>query len=102
MTTTQQKDYYKVLGVKRGASSDEIRKAYRRLARKCHPDVNPGDHSAEDRQHVAHPVGEERAIVSERVSLVSLIDLRGVGRLALRQEFPRQKQIGRSDGHAGT
>lgn len=49
MTTTQQKDYYKVLGVKRGASSDEIRKAYRRLARKCHPDVNPGDHSAEDR-----------------------------------------------------
>ena len=49
MTTTEQKDYYKVLGVKRGASSDEIRKAYRRLARKCHPDVNPGDQSAEDR-----------------------------------------------------
>ena len=49
MTTTQQKDYYKVLGVKRGASSDEIRKVYRRLARKYHPDVNPGDQSAEDR-----------------------------------------------------
>ena len=49
MTTTQQKDYYKVLGVKRGASSDEIRKSYRRLARKYHPDVNPGDQSAEDR-----------------------------------------------------
>ena len=49
MTTTQQKDYYKVLGVKRGASSNEIRKAYRRLARKYHPDVNPGDQSAEDR-----------------------------------------------------
>ena len=49
MTTTQQKDYYKVLGVKRGAASDVIRKAYRRLARKYHPDVNPGDQSAEDR-----------------------------------------------------
>ena len=49
MATTEQKDYYKVLGVKHGASSDEIRKAYRRLARKYHPDVNPGDQSSEDR-----------------------------------------------------
>jgi molecular chaperone DnaJ len=44
-----QKDYYKTLGVKRTASADEIRKAYRRLARKYHPDVNPGDKAAEDR-----------------------------------------------------
>lgn len=44
-----QEDYYKVLGVARGASADEIRKAYRRLARKYHPDLNPGDKSAEDR-----------------------------------------------------
>ena len=49
MTTTEQKDYYKVLGVKRGSSSEEIRKAYRRLARKHHPDVNPGDESSENR-----------------------------------------------------
>lgn len=42
-------DYYEVLGIKKGANADEIKKAYRRLARKHHPDVNPGDKSAEDK-----------------------------------------------------
>ena len=42
------KDYYKILGVTKSASSDEIRKAYRRLARKYHPDVNPDNKQAED------------------------------------------------------
>jgi len=44
-----QQDYYKVLGIGRSASEEEIRKAYRRLARKHHPDLNPGDKAAEDR-----------------------------------------------------
>src|ERR1700682_1616410 len=44
-----QNDYYKTLGVERGADAEEIRKAYRKLARKHHPDLNPGDKSAEDR-----------------------------------------------------
>ena len=45
----QREDYYQRLGVKRTATADEIRKAYRRLARKHHPDVNPGDKSAEEK-----------------------------------------------------
>ncbi|MEK6408058.1 MAG: J domain-containing protein [Acidobacteriota bacterium] len=43
------KDYYEVLGVKRDASDAHIRQAYRKLARKHHPDVNPGDRVAEDK-----------------------------------------------------
>jgi DnaJ-class molecular chaperone len=42
-------DYYKTLGVSRGASADEIQKAYRKLARKYHPDLNPDDKAAQKR-----------------------------------------------------
>jgi len=44
-----EKDYYKILGVDRKASLAAIKKAYRKLARKCHPDLNPGDKQAEIR-----------------------------------------------------
>src|SRR5438093_8802412 len=54
-----QKDLYAVLGVAKGATPDEIKKAYRKLARKHHPDLNPGNKQAEERFKeisVAHDV----------------------------------------------
>ncbi len=49
MAATDKKDYYGVLGVKKTATADDVRKAFRKLARKYHPDVNPGDKKAEEK-----------------------------------------------------
>src|ERR1700746_2865309 len=49
MPTTTKQNYYEILGVKKSASVDDIRKAFRKLARKYHPDVNPGDKAAEEK-----------------------------------------------------
>src|SRR5579871_6395801 len=56
------KDYYKVLGVQRNASQDEIKKAFRKLARKHHPDVNPGDKRAEE---LFKEIGEAYSVLSD-------------------------------------
>ncbi len=47
--TVNEKDYYEILGIPRGASQEDIRKAYRQLAKKYHPDANQDDHTAEER-----------------------------------------------------
>ncbi len=49
MASNPKHDYYETLSIPKNASADDIRKAYRKLARKYHPDLNPGDKSAEDR-----------------------------------------------------
>src|SRR5208337_1567153 len=49
MAATDKKDYYAILGVKKTATADDVRKAFRKLARKYHPDVNPGDKKSEEK-----------------------------------------------------
>ncbi len=56
------KDYYRTLGITKSASQDEIKKAYRKLAMKYHPDKNPGDKNAEDR---FKEVSEAYAVLSD-------------------------------------
>jgi molecular chaperone DnaJ len=49
MAATEKKDYYAILGLKKTATAEDVRKAFRKLARKHHPDVNPGDKKAEEK-----------------------------------------------------
>lgn len=58
----EKRDYYEVLGIQKNASDDEIKKAYRKMAKKYHPDLNPGDHVAETK---FKEVGEAYEVLSD-------------------------------------
>jgi molecular chaperone DnaJ len=71
-----EKDYYKALGVADDASPDEIKKAYRKLARENHPDANPDDPTAERR---FKDVGEAYAVLSDATKRREYDELRRLG-----------------------
>ena len=56
------KDYYKILGLKRSASEEEVKKAFKKLAVKYHPDKNPGNNTAEEK---FKEINEARESISE-------------------------------------
>src|SRR3954465_3693150 len=68
MATTTKRDYYEVLGVGKDADEESIKKAYRRLAMKHHPDRNPGDKASEDKFKEAKEAYEVLCEPSQRAA----------------------------------
>ena len=77
-------DYYAVLGVSKDASAEEIKKAYRKLARESHPDANPGDSSAEKR---FKEVGQAYAVVGDPETRKEYDELRRLGAAGVGRGF---------------
>ncbi|MGH2415595.1 MAG: DnaJ domain-containing protein, partial [Microcystaceae cyanobacterium] len=90
----QIRNYYEILGVPRDASSEEIKMTFRKLARQCHPDVNPGDNNAEEK---FKDINEAYDILSDETKRADL-DLRLFGKSKRRQTKPRDKTVRNGNG----
>src|SRR5476651_231182 len=82
---TQTKDYYGALGVKKNATAEEIRKAFRKLARKHHPDVNPGDKKAEEK---FKEISEANDVLSDPKKNATAEEIRKAFRKLARKHHP--------------
>src|SRR5690606_32779069 len=78
MAATASKDFYQILGVPESASADEIKKAYRRLAKQNHPDANPDDPQAAER---FKEVGEAYSVLSDETKRKQYDQMRKMGPL---------------------
>jgi DnaJ-class molecular chaperone len=90
-----EKDLYRTLGVRRDASADAIKKAYRKIARDNHPDVNPGDHKAEERFKAA---SEAYEILSDATKRKNYDDF---GEAAMNPNFDAEKARAFGGGFGG-
>jgi curved DNA-binding protein CbpA len=72
-------DYYKILGVDKSATQDDIKKAYRKLARKLHPDLNPDDKEAERK---FKELNEANEVLSNPKIVQSMINTENTGSMA--------------------
>jgi molecular chaperone DnaJ len=90
---TQTKDFYRILGVAENATSDEIKKAYRKLAKQYHPDANPGDPSVADR---FKEVSEAYSVLADDKKRKQYDQMRKFGGFG----FPGGGPFGRSGGSA--